>query len=106
MAQIIKLAQTELRVGITRLCGFRPPLRRLFRLLLLNQQIAQMRLRGHAAALCRTFAPLLRLRQIGFHALPHFVHDGNIVAGLQIALFRQLAPFGQGGGKIALFISQ
>ena len=63
-----------------------------------------MRLRGHAAALRRTFAPLLRLRQIGFHALPHFVHDGDIVAGLQVALFRQLPPFGQCGGKIALFI--
>ena len=65
-----------------------------------------MRLRGYAAALRRTFAPLLCLRQIGFHALPHFVHDGDIVAGLQVAFFRQLPPFGQCGGKIALFISQ
>ena len=37
LTQIIKLAQAELCVGIARLCGFRPPLRRLFRLLLLNQ---------------------------------------------------------------------
>ena len=63
-----------------------------------------MRLRGYAAALRRTFAPLLCLRQIGFHTLPHFIHDGDIVAGLQVAFFRQLPPFGQGGGKIALFI--